>query len=120
MADDQRWGDMAYNSHPLLQTPNFESVAKESLRFDDFYAAARICSTTHGSVLTGRYPNHFACFMWRNTPSPRVVTIAEVLKKAGYSTGHFGSGRNGSSVNQGAGGFNEWSCYMVRLAMEIT
>ena len=41
MADDQGWGDMAFNSHPDLHTTNFDAMAAETLRFDRFYAAVR-------------------------------------------------------------------------------
>lgn len=40
MADDQGWGDMAYNGNPVIKTPNFDAAAKAGLRFDRFYAAA--------------------------------------------------------------------------------
>ena len=113
MADDQGWGDMAYNGHPVLQTPNFDAMAAEAFRFDRFYAAAPVCSPTRGSVLTGRNPNRFGCFSWGRTLRPQEITIAEVLKEAGYVTGHFGkwhlgSVRMGSPVNPGASGFDEW------------
>ena len=61
MADDQGWGDMAFNGQSTLHTPNFDDMASETLRFDRFYAAAPVCSPTRGSVLTGRHPNRFGC-----------------------------------------------------------
>lgn len=113
MADDQGWGDMAYNGHPLLKTPNFDRMAAEALRFDRFYAAAPVCSPTRGSVMTGRHPNRFGCFKWGHHLRPQEITIAEALKEAGYTTGHFGkwhlgSVRKGSPVNPGGSGFDEW------------
>lgn len=113
MADDQGWGDMAYNGHRVLKTPNFDAMAAEALRFDRFYAAAPVCSPTRGSVMTGRHPNRFGCFKWGHTLRPQEITVAEALKKAGYVTGHFGkwhlgSVRKGSPVNPGASGFDEW------------
>ena len=113
MADDQGWGDMAYYDHPVLSTPNFDNMAASGLRFDRFYAAAPVCSPTRGSVMTGRHPNRFGCFSWGNTLRPQEITIAEMLKKAGYITGHFGkwhlgSVQEGSPVNPGASGFDEW------------
>lgn len=113
MADDQGWGDMGYNGHPILKTPNFDKMAKEALRFDRFYAAAPVCSPTRGSVMTGRHPNRFGCFKWGYSLRPQEITIAEALKKAGYTTGHFGkwhlgSVRKGSPVNPGQSGFDEW------------
>ncbi|HEY8504921.1 MAG TPA: sulfatase-like hydrolase/transferase [Gemmataceae bacterium] len=113
MADDQGWGDMAYNGHPVVKTPNFDAMAASGLRFDRFYAAAPVCSPTRGSVLTGRHPNRFGCFSWGHSLRPQEVTLAEALKKAGYTTGHFGkwhlgSVRKGSPVNPGASGFDVW------------
>jgi arylsulfatase A-like enzyme len=113
MADDQGWGDMAYNGHPVLKTPNFDKLAATGLRFDRFYAAAPVCSPTRGSVMTGRHPNRFGCFQWGHSLRPQEITIAEALKKAGYLTGHFGkwhlgSVRHGSPVNPGASGFDDW------------
>lgn len=113
MADDQGWGDMAYNGHPVVKTPNFDNLAASGLRFDRFYAAAPVCSPTRGSVMTGRHPNRFGCFSWGNTLRPQEITIAEVLKSAGYVTGHFGkwhlgSVQVGSPVNPGTSGFDEW------------
>ena len=113
MADDQGWGDMAYNGHPVLKTPNFDAMASEALRFDRFYAAAPVCSPTRGSVMTGRHPNRFGCFKWGRTLRPQEVTLAEALKPAGYVTGHFGKWhlgpvRKGSDLNPGASGFDEW------------
>ncbi len=113
MADDQGWGDVGYYSHPVLKTPNLDEMAATALRFDHFYAAAPVCSPTRGSVMTGRNPNRFGCFTWGSTLRPQEITLAEVLKKAGYSTGHFGkwhlgSVRKNSPVNPGASGFDEW------------
>jgi arylsulfatase A-like enzyme len=113
MADDQGWGDMGYYGHPVIKTPAFDAMAAEALRFDRFYAAAPVCSPTRGSVMTGRHPNRFACFTWGRTLRPQEITLAEVLKEAGYVTGHFGkwhlgSVRQDSPVNPGASGFDEW------------
>ena len=113
MADDQGWGDMAYNGHPILKTPHFDIAAKECLRFDRFYAAAPVCSPTRASVLTGRHPNRMKAFSWGHTLRPQEVTIAELLKDQGYTTGHFGkwhlgSVQVGSPVNPGNSGFDEW------------
>lgn len=113
MADDQGWGDVAYNGHPVLKTPNLDAMAKAGLRFDRFYAAAPVCSPTRASVLTGRHPNRFGCFSWGHTLRPQEITVAEALRTAGYTTGHFGkwhvgSAQAGSPVNPSASGFDEW------------
>ncbi|MDP6522613.1 MAG: sulfatase-like hydrolase/transferase [Kiritimatiellia bacterium] len=113
MADDQGWGDTAYNGHPELKTPHLDAMSKAGLRFDRFYAAAPVCTPTRGSVMTGRHPNRFACFKWGHALRPQETTIAEALKTKGYVTGHFGkwhlgSVRTGSPVNPGSSGFDHW------------
>jgi arylsulfatase A-like enzyme len=113
MADDQGWGDMAYNGHSVLKTPAFDEMAASGLQFDRFYAAAPVCSPTRGSVMTGRNPNRYGCFSWGHPIRPQEITIAEALKGAGYVTGHFGKWHlgsvcKGSPVNPGACGFDEW------------
>lgn len=113
MADDQGWGDMAYNGHPHVKTPTFDEMARHGLRLDRFYAAAPVCSPTRASVMTGRTPNRMGCFKWGNTLRPQEITVAEVLQDAGYATGHFGkwhlgSVRPDSPVNPGNSGFREW------------
>ncbi|MEM7010368.1 MAG: sulfatase-like hydrolase/transferase [Verrucomicrobiota bacterium] len=113
MADDQGWGDMAYTGHPIVKTPNFDASAAAGLRFDRFYAAAPVCSPTRASVMTGRTPNRMAVFSWGHSIRPQEVTIAEALKTAGYTTGHFGKWhlgavRNGSPASPGANGFDRW------------
>ena len=113
MADDQGWGDMAYNGHPDLKTPHFDQFAREAIRFDHFYSAAPVCSPTRASVLTGRHPNRMGVFKWGYPIRPQEDTLAEVLKGAGYITGHFGkwhlgSVQTASPVHPGACGFDEW------------
>lgn len=113
MADDQGWGDMAYNGHPLLKTPNFDEAAATGIRFDRFYAAAPVCSPTRASVLTGRNPNRMGVYQWGYPMRKQENTLAEVLKGAGYTTGHFGkwhlgSVRPTSESRPGAHGFDRW------------
>ncbi len=113
MADDQGWGDVGYNGHERLKTPVLDEMAASCLRLDRFYAAAPVCSPTRGSVMTGRHPNRFGCFSWGHTLRPQEVTIAEALKTAGYTTGHFGKWHLGSvsadsPVCPGNSGFDEW------------
>jgi arylsulfatase A-like enzyme len=113
MADDQGWGDVAYNGHPQLRTPHLDAMAAEGLRLDRFYAAAPVCSPTRGSVLTGRHPNRFACFSWGHSLRQQERTLAELLQSHGYATGHFGkwhlgSVRDNQPDSPGQNGFDEW------------
>ena len=113
MADDQGWGDVGYNGHPILKTPVLDEMAATGLRLDRAYAAHPVCSPTRGSVMTGRNPNRFACFSWGHTLRPEEITVAEALQKAGYATGHFGKWHLGScraedEVSPGNSGFDVW------------
>ena len=113
MADDQGWGDMGSSGHPVVQTPNLDAMAKQSLRFHRFYAAAPVCSPTRASVLTGRHPNRSGCFAWGHVVPGDEWTLAEALRERGYATGHFGkwhvgSLRSGDPTSPGEQGFEEW------------
>lgn len=113
MADDQGWGDVAYNGHPILQTPVLDEMAATGLRFDQFYAAAPVCSPTRFSVMTGRTPNRGGVFKWGYALRAEESSIAEVLKAHGYATGHFGKWHLGSvhpegAASPGAAGFETW------------
>lgn len=91
MADDQGWGDVAYNGHPRLRTPHLDAMARAGVRLDRFYAAAPVCSPTRGSVLTGRHPSRYGIEWAFDGQLPAAeVTLAEALRAAGYRTGHFG------------------------------
>jgi hypothetical protein len=56
MADDQGWGDMAYNGHPRVQTPVFDQMAHTGLRLDRFYAAPSASSPAFAGELSRRRP----------------------------------------------------------------
>lgn len=113
MSDDQGWGDVGFRGHPHLKTPVMDEMAAHGIRFDRFHAAAPVCSPTRASFLTGRHPNRMGVFAWGHTLRPQEITIAEALREAGYTTGHFGkwhlgSVRSDSPVSPGNSGFDEW------------
>ena len=100
MADDQGWGDVGYNGHPYLKTPNLDAMSRAGLRFDRFYSGAPVCSPTRGSALTGRHPFRYGI------PTANAghmldgeITLAELLKEQGYTTGHFGKWHLGTLTN---------------------
>ena len=93
MADDMGWSDIGcYGSE--IETPNLDRLAKDGLRFTQFYNTGRCCPT-RASLLTGTYPHQAGIgHMMNDTGLPGyqgdlgndVRTIAEVLKPAKYST----------------------------------
>ncbi|MDO6519889.1 sulfatase family protein [Zobellia uliginosa] len=91
MADDQGWGDVGYNGHPHLKTPNLDAMAVEGAVFERFYAASAVCSPTRGSVMTGRHPLRYGiCHANCGHIKPGEITLGEMVKGLGYTTGHFG------------------------------
>ena len=90
MADDQGWGQVGYNGHPLLKTPNLDAMAAAGIRFDRFYAAGPVCSPTRASVLTGRTHNRTGVPTHGKRLCLQEKTLPQALKKAGYTTAHFG------------------------------
>ncbi len=120
MTDDQGWGQMGYQGHPVLKTPHLDAMAANGLRFERFYAGAPNCSPTRATVMTGRSNDrtgvidHGYPLRLQEKPLPRA------MRSAGYATGHFGkwhlNGFRGPGApilrsdprNPGAYGFDEW------------
>ena len=112
MGDDHGWEEVGYNGHPYVKTPFLGEMAAAGLRLDNFYAQPS-CSPTRGSVLTGRHPNRYGIFRPGYSIRPKEITIAHLLKDAGYVTAHFGKWHVGpvkksSPTNPGAMGFDHW------------
>jgi arylsulfatase A-like enzyme len=120
MADDQGWGDTGYNGHPDLKTPHLDDLAKTGLRLNRFYTAHFNCSPTRASVMTGRSPIRMGTFTPGSPIRAQELTVAEVLRSAGYATGHFGkwhlNGQSGPGrpvlaadpLSPGKLGFDAW------------
>ncbi len=113
MADDQAWGETGYNGHPDVKTPVLDEMARSGLRLDRFYAASPVCSPTRASVMTGRHANRSGAFSPNYSTRPEEITIAQIVQRAGYRTGHFGKWHIGavkeaSPVNPRRMGFDEY------------
>ncbi len=120
MADDQGWGETGYNGHPILKTPNLDAMANDGLRFNRFYAGAPVCSPTRATVLTGRTNDRAGVLSHGYALRRQEITIAQLLRSAGYVTGHFGkwhlNGLRGPGVpvliedthHPGHFGFDHW------------
>jgi len=113
MGDDHGWDETGYNGHPFVITPVLDEMAASGLRFDRFYSGHPSCSPTRGSFMTGRHPNRYGTFTPGWSTRPEEITIAHLMKDAGYATAHFGKWHIGpvkkeSPTNPGAMGFDEW------------
>ncbi len=92
MTDDQGYGDLGFDGNDKIDTPVLDRLAVQSVRFDRFFVCP-YCTPTRAALLTGRYPLRTgAVTVTRGLETVRSaeVTIAEVLRDAGYATGCFG------------------------------
>jgi len=127
LCDDLGYGDLASYGHPYIRTPNLDNMAKEGIRFTNFYSAAPVCSPSRVGLLTGRSPNRAGVYDWippANEPKPdgreqvhmrrEETTIPQLLKKAGYATAMAGKWHCNSMFNSslqpqpGDAGFDHW------------
>jgi len=112
ITDDQGYGDLSYHNNAKLETPHIDSLAKTAVVFDRFYVSP-VCAPSRASLLTGRY--HLATGTSWVTHRMEVmreeeVTLAEMLKPAGYRSGLFGKWHQGKQFpNDPIGqGFDEF------------
>jgi len=94
VSDDQGNADAGYQRNPSsVSTPSIDKLASDGVVFTDGYASAYVCSPTRAGLMTGRYQQRFGFY---RAPDSRIglplseVTIADVLKKEGYTSGAFG------------------------------
>jgi arylsulfatase A-like enzyme len=93
-ADDMGYADIGpYGG--TVRTPNLARMAKEGVRFTDFYVAQPVCSASRAALLTGCYPNRIGILGALNPYSKEGIhsnelTLAEVLKARGYATAIYG------------------------------
>lgn len=93
--DDMGYGDPRCYGDPVIDTPNLDRMAREGVRFTDFYCSAAICSPSRAGLLTGRYHvrmgiNTVFFPQSKDGLDASEITVAEVLKGAGYATACIG------------------------------
>jgi arylsulfatase A len=97
--DDLGWGDLGCFGNPVIRTPNLDRMASEGQKWTQFYVAAPVCTPSRAALMTGRYPIRNGMTSAKRTvlfpdsagglPSDE-ITLAEMLKDAGYVTGMVG------------------------------
>jgi arylsulfatase A len=123
MCDDAGFGDFSCYGQKLFETPNIDQLATEGMKFSQHYSGSTVCAPSRCSLMTGYHTGH--CFVRGNKevrpvgqhPIPAAtLTVAEILKKAGYTTGAFGKwglgspGSEGDPVHQGFDQFYGYNC----------
>jgi len=90
MVDQQRADWLGCYGHPLVKTPNIDTLAAEGTRFDEFYVASPICMPNRASFMTGRMPSLHGLRYNGCSLSQRANTFVDVLKACGYTTASIG------------------------------
>lgn len=116
IADDMGWSDLGCYGNKFIETPHIDRLAKQGVRFTDFYAGTPVCSSTRASIFSGQYaarvgitdfiPGHYRPFEKLVVPPietalPKgIVTPGAALKQAGYATAYFGKWHLGGGDRQ--------------------
>ena len=102
LTDNMGYGDPNCYGGGFAPTPNIDRLAREGVRFTQFYVASPICSASRAALLTGMYPGRWRITSYLQTRKgnraceqadfldPKAPSLARTLKAAGYATGHFG------------------------------
>ena len=113
LIDDMGWSDLSCFGNQAVQTENIDRLAKEGIRFTNFYVNAPICSPSRTALTTGQYPQRWRIASYlsdrkdnlrrgmANWLEPSAPTLARFLKAAGYATGHFGKWHMGGQRDVG-------------------
>lgn len=114
MADDLGYGDLGCYGQKIIQTPRLDRMAAEGMRFTQFYAGNTVCAPSRSVLMTGQHMGHThvrgnagGAEMARQSLRDQDVTVAEVLKGAGYTNALIGKwglgevGMPGHPLNQG-------------------
>ena len=111
LTDDQGFGDMSCHGNPVLRTPNLDRLHDEGVRFRDFHVSPT-CAPTRAALFTGRHEfrNGVTHTIYeRERLTLPATTLAQVLQRAGYTTGIFGKWHLGdeAAYQPGRRGFDE-------------
>ncbi len=121
LADDMGYGDLGCYGQEKYATPNLDKMAANGIRFTQHYSGSTVCAPSRSSLLTGEHTGHTPVRGNKEVkpegqhPMPDdAVTVAEILKTAGYVTGAFGKwglGFPGSEGDPNFQGFDEFYGY---------
>jgi arylsulfatase A-like enzyme len=116
LADDLGYGDVGCFGQKIIKTPNIDKMAQEGMRFTDHYAGSTVCAPSRCALMTGLHTGH--CLVRGNARvplRPEDVTVAELLRQAGYATGivgKWGLGEPDSTGIPNRQGFDYWFGYL--------
>ena len=109
--DDMGWGDFSCFGNEAAETPHIDRLAKEGVRFEQFYVNSPICSPSRTAISTGQYPQRWKITSYLSNRNhneqrgmaqwldPKAPMLARFLQRSGYATGHFGKWHMGGQRN---------------------
>ncbi|MCP4786894.1 MAG: sulfatase-like hydrolase/transferase [Fuerstiella sp.] len=129
MADDLGYGDLGCYGQQVIKTPHIDQLATGGLRFTHCYAGSTVCAPSRSVLMTGKHTGHTTVRgnfgtggvqglgggKGRVPLRKQDVTVAEILKQAGYvtgMTGKWGLGEPNTSGEPNSQGFDEWFGYL--------
>ncbi|MBN2136498.1 MAG: arylsulfatase [Sedimentisphaerales bacterium] len=116
LADDLGYGDLGCFGQKLIKTPNIDNLAKEGIRLTSHYAGSTVCAPSRCVLMTGLHTGHaFIRGNARIPLGPEDLTVAEILKHAGYKTaliGKWGLGEPDSTGIPNRQGFDYFFGYL--------
>ena len=120
MADDLGYGHLGCYGQKLIQTPNIDRLAAEGMRFTQAYSGCSLCAPARSTLLTGTHAGHTPVRGNGGGVSLQKadVTVAQILKNAGYTTGLFGKwglGEAGTAGVPNKKGFDKFFGYLHQL-----
>ncbi len=118
MADDLGIGDVGCYGQKMIKTPEIDKMATEGLRFTQVYAGSSVCAPSRSSIMTGMHNGHNR--VRDNVPhgvflQPDDLTVAEVLKQAGYTTGAIGKWSLGNPGSWGVANYQGFDYFYGHL-----
>lgn len=106
LADDLGWAELGCYGNRFNETPHLDQLAKKGMRFTNAYAAAPVCSPFRAAFMTGQFPARVGITDYlrpddaKHLPTAH-ITLAEILKRAGYVTGLIGKWHLTGYANHG-------------------
>lgn len=124
LADDLGYGQVGAYGQQIVQTPNLDKMSQEGMRFTDYYSGSALCAPARATLMTGLHSGHSPIrnnveFPDGQLPLPAAsITVAELLKNAGYATalvGKWGMGGEGSVGVPTRQGFDYFYGYLDQV-----
>jgi len=127
MADDLGYKELGCYGQKRIKTPHIDRLANEGMRFTQYYTGSPVCAPARCSLMTGKHGGHayvrnnseiggWDSFRGQLPLLDNTITIANMLKQQGYTTGAFGKwglgevGSTGDPLNQGFDRFFGYNC----------